>query len=260
MSVKTGWAAAFGLALLGLSGSIAAAGNSLFDQINRAGEQRMLAQRIAKSFSQLGLNVQPLVAKQELDQAVRRFEENLDFLDKESGAAARTSLNALRESWAPMRNGTRGQPTTESARQLANRANDVLAAAENVVRDLQNSATVAAMSGGRLVSQAGRQRMLSQRIVKAYLLISWGDTTPALREELDAAVNEFSGALEALRLQRGLSAAVQRELEEMAQHWEWMRTALAAEGASSYRLIVAESGDAILQSADRLTALLVAGR
>lgn len=260
MSFKSGLSAVLAVALLGISGPIAAAGNSLFDQINRAGEQRMLSQRIAKSFSQIGLNVQPLVAKQELDLAVRRFEENLAFLDRESGDAARASLNALRANWTLLRNGARGQPNTEAARQLSNRANDVLATAENVVRDLQNSATVAASSGGRLVAQAGRQRMLSQRVVKAYLLISWGDTSPAIREELDAAVNEFAGALDALRLQRGLSAAALRELEEMAQHWEWMRTALATEGATSYRLIVAESGEAILQSADRLTALFADGR
>ncbi|HET6719225.1 MAG TPA: type IV pili methyl-accepting chemotaxis transducer N-terminal domain-containing protein, partial [Rhodocyclaceae bacterium] len=51
------------------------------ERIDRAVEQRMLSQRIAKSYSQLGLNLQPIVAKQELDEAILRFDDNLGFLE-----------------------------------------------------------------------------------------------------------------------------------------------------------------------------------
>ena len=157
---------------LGLVGGAAAADASLFEQINRAGEQRMLSQRIAKSFSQIGLNIQPFVAKQELDEASSRFEANLAFLAESNEPKVKTAVDALRAVWLPFRAAARGVPQKGSAIWLAHKSEDVLAAAETLVRDLQNSATNATRANSRLVAQAGRQRMLSQRIVKAYLLLS----------------------------------------------------------------------------------------
>ena len=235
------------------AGNTLGAETDLLERINRAGEQRMLVQRIAKSYSLIGLNVQPFVAKQELDQAVTRFEDNLTFLETLPNDAAKESLVRLRDTWQPFRKAAGGMPRQSAAIWLSHRADEVLAAAELVVRDLQNSAGNA--TSGRLVAQAGRQRMLSQRIVKAYLLISWGDTSEVTRDELDGAVNEFAGALNALRQRSENRPDVSNELIEMQQNWEWLQTALAAEGVHSYRLIVAEAGEAILQSAERLTAL-----
>lgn len=243
------------LALCILSAPLAGAAQSIdaLNLVNRAAEQRMLSQRVAKSFAQIGLNVQPLAAKQEFDAAVARFEENLGIIEKAgAGDSAKASLDRLRQTWAPLRQATRGQPRRESAIWVAHQADEVLAAAEALVRNVQNAATG---STGRLVAQAGRQRMLSQRIAKSYLLISWGDSSDMTREELDTAVNEFSGTLAALRQNSQNTPEIVRELDEMAQHWEWMQTALAAEGASSYRLIVTEAAEAILGSADRTTRL-----
>lgn len=229
-------------------------------RIDRAGEQRMLSQRIAKSYSQLGLNLQPIVAKQELDEAILRFENNLKFLEADAAEGTKDSLANLRSHWLSFRAAARGVPGLTGAIWLAHQADDVQHAADRVVRDLQNSRPNAALTSGRLVAQAGRQRMLSQRIVKAYLLASWGDTSELTREELEASVNEFSGALNSLRRRSENTAETTRELDEMAQHWEWLQAALATEGATSYRLIVAEAGEAILQSAERLTKLYAGTR
>lgn len=246
------------LLLVGLllsSSSVWAADQAHLERINRAGEQRMLSQRIAKSFSQLGLNVQPFVAKQELDEAIVRFEANLAFLATGVDESTSAAFEDLRAAWLPFRAAARGVPRLNGSIWLAHQADEVLHAAERLLRDVQNSSPGLNLGNGRLVAQAGRQRMLSQRIVKAYLLLSWGDTSEVTRDELDAAVNEFSGALNNLRGRSENSPAAKQELDEMAQHWEWLQAALAAEGATTYRLIVAEAGDAILQSADRLTRL-----
>jgi hypothetical protein len=230
----------------------AAQSTDALNLVNRAAEQRMLSQRIAKSFVQIGLNVQPIAAMQEFDAAVARFEDNLKVLEQATGDSAKASLDRLRQAWLPLRQATRGQPRRESAVWVAHQADEVLAAAEVLVRNVQNATTG---NAGRLVVLAGRQRMLSQRIAKSYLLISWGDSSDVTREELDAAVNEFSGTLAALRQRSENTPEILHELDEMAQHWEWMQTALAAEGATSYRLIVTEAAEAILGSADRTTRL-----
>lgn len=223
------------------------------DALNRAGEQRMLSQRIAKSYIQIGLNVLPLAAKQELDDAVARFEANMRVLEGTiSSDVTRDSLNRLRKAWGPFRQSARGAPRRESAIWLAHQADEVLAAAEVHTRNLQSATQSAA---GYLVALSGRQRMLSQRIAKSYLLISWGDGSDLTREELDTAVAEFSRALVSLGQRSENTAAIQRELEEMGQQWEWLQSALASDGASSYRLIVAEAAEAILGVADRVARL-----
>jgi hypothetical protein len=221
--------------------------------INLAGEQRMLTQRIAKSFAQIGLNVLPLPAKQELDAALLRFEANLQALATATPTeSTRASLARLRQAWEVLRQAARGAPRRESAILIAHLAEDALLAADAHLRGLQAAGGGAA---GRLVAQAGRQRMLAQRIAKNYLLVSWGDDSDATRDELDVTVNEFAGALAALRQRGENTPEIAQELEEMAQHWEWLQTALAAEGAASYRLIVVEAAEAILGAADRVTVL-----
>ena len=107
----------------------------------------------------------------------------------------------------------------------------------------------------RAVNLAGRQRMLSQRIAANYLLRSWGVESAAVRENLESSVHDFSAGLAKLRSREDNSAAIKRELEEVAQQWEWLQASLSVEGAGSYRLIVAESTDAILEATDRITRL-----
>lgn len=248
------------LAVVFSSAPALASDADFLQRIDRAGEQRMLSQRIAKSYSQLGLNLQPIVAKQELDEAIVRFDNNLSFLEADAADGTKVALATLREHWLSFRTAARGVPGLTGAIWLAHQADDVQHAAERVVRDLQNSHPNATLATGRLVAQAGRQRMLSQRIVKTYLLLSWGDPSDLTREELEATVNEFSGALDSLRRRSDNTAETARELEEMAQHWEWLQAALATEGATNYRLIVAEAGEAILQSAERLTKLYASAR
>ena len=46
-----------------------------------------------------------------------------------------------------------------------------------------------------------------------------------------------------------------RALDKLALQWEWLRTALATEGAESFRLILAESGDAVTDIANEVTRL-----
>jgi hypothetical protein len=117
----------------------------------------------------------------------------------------------------------------------------------------------AGLREGSLVNRAGRQRMLSQRLAKAYMLRTWGVDSAALRDELEATVSEFGRNLAELGAYRDNSPEIRHELEEIGLQWEWLRTAIEAEGAVTYRLIVAESAEAILLMTDRLTRLYEQG-
>lgn len=217
-----------------------------------AGQQRMLSQRLVKSWCQIGLNVEPERSKAQLDEALRTFDSNMNALDTAlAGTQARTALAGLRAAWTPLHAALRGVVRQEDAAQLDARAEDVLMAAERLAGVLEEQA---ATPVSRALNLAGRQRMLSQRLVKLYMLRQWKVDSAAQRNEIERVQSEFVGAL--ARLQQGAdSALLKAELANLALQWEWLNAVLATEGAEPFRLIMAEGGEAVLQLADQVTRL-----
>jgi hypothetical protein len=220
--------------------------------ISLAGQQRMLSQRLVKSWCQIGLKVQPEISRAQVGDAVRRFESNLAALDRGvASPEARTALAGLRAAWVPLRVAVLGAVRQVDAAQLDSRAEDVLMAAERLTRVLQDQASTPV---SRWINLSDRQRMLSQRLIKIYMLRQWGVDNAALRNENERVQNEFIGAL--TRMQQSANSPVLRgELDNLALQWEWLHTVLATEGAESFRLIMAEGGEAVLQLADQVTRL-----
>jgi hypothetical protein len=216
----------------------------------------MLIQRIAKLYSQIGLNVLPSIAVSQLAIANSRFENNLKALTTivTDSTEATTGLNRLSEEWQRMKKAASTPISRDAAEALARHAEVALTAAENLTQLMvkQNKSATA-----QLINQAGRQRMLSQRIANYYLLRSWGVESAAVPKNLEASSNEMSAGLAQLTARKDNSAEIQLELEEVSQQWDWLKASLSVEGASSYRLIVSESADAILEATDRITRLYI---
>lgn len=220
--------------------------------VSLADEQRMLVQRVAKLYSQVGLNVMPSVAVNQLILATRRFESNMTALQPivAHSGELRLTYERLSREWDGMKKALSQSVSREAAESLARQAEATLAAVENLTPLVDDKS-----SSSRAVHLAGRQRMLSQRIANNYLLRSWGIESSAVLETLESSVSDFSVGLVKLRARKDNSAAVKLELEEVTQQWEWLQAALSVEGAGAYRLIVTESADAILEATDRITRL-----
>jgi PilJ/NarX-like methyl-accepting chemotaxis transducer len=221
--------------------------------INKAGRQRMLTQRIVKAYCQLGLGVMPQVSEAQLSRAVRLFDTQLAEL-KAFAPDRKTwdALAKLEELWQPFRQTATGAVSREGAQQLSARDEDLLNAAQQATEILEHASGTPV---GRLVNISGRQRMLSQRLTKFYMLRLWGFDTPAVRAGMESAVKEFSAALATLRAAPENTPAIAKELDAVALQWEWFRSALSLEGAYSYRLIVADASEAILNSMELVTGM-----
>ncbi|HXE38494.1 MAG TPA: type IV pili methyl-accepting chemotaxis transducer N-terminal domain-containing protein [Azonexus sp.] len=221
--------------------------------VNIAGQQRMLSQRIVKSYCQIGLNILPEVSRKQLEQAIQTFDENLlKLAPAASTPLTQASLDKLRSAWEPLRRNAQGEVKASTAETLDRQAEAVLQAAEQLTSELQDQSSPPI---GRWVNTAGRQRMLSQRLTKAYMLRQWGLDSAGKRQEIESAVHEFSSALSSMQQRPDNSPTIRAQLGELGIQWEWLRTALASEGASNYRLIVAESSDVVLELAERVTIL-----
>jgi hypothetical protein len=97
--------------------------------------------------------------------------------------------------------------------------------------------------------------MLSQRLGKAYILYSWGGADASAAIEIEKVSEELSDRIELLGARVENTPEIRLEIEEIGLQWEWLQTAMSAEGAVSYRLVVVEAADSILESTDRLTRL-----
>lgn len=236
----------------------AAAAYDFGHAIDAAGRQRMLSQRIVKAYCKLGLGVTPALSRQQLAEAARRFDAQLAMLSREApNGGVRQALQREAALWAPVRRASAGAVTRAGARQLAQRSEELLLAAHDVVLRLESAAGT---PQARLVNLAGRQRMLSQRLAKLYMLRAWGVAGADARAQIDDAAAEFTRALTTLRAAPENTPAIAAELEAVDMQWGWFSTAIGQQGAQSYALVVAEASEAILNSMDLVTGLYAALR
>jgi PilJ/NarX-like methyl-accepting chemotaxis transducer len=220
--------------------------------LNRAGEQRMLSQRMVKAYGMMALGTMTRPAAEQLRDSIARFEANMVAL----GGPARQELKVrqaredLIRAWTPFRAKLFELATPESVRTLARMGDELLTRAEGLVLALEPREGVASV-----LNIAGRQRMLSQRVAKAYVLIALGIDIDAMRGELARAAELFVSGLDTLGKRPENTLEIRRELQELNLQWEWLSNAIAMDSGASYSVIVAEAAEAILQIAERLTQL-----
>jgi AmiR/NasT family two-component response regulator len=221
------------------------------DAINRAGQLRMLSQRLVRVAAQLLGSIDAQRARVLRTQSAERVQQNLDHLATLGlGAAGAQALGDAQAAWSGLATALTARPTAAGLADIDQRAEVLLHAAEALTEALETSGARRAL---RIVNICGRQRMRAQRLAKDALLAA------ALKEKaanarLVPTMAEFEAAL--LELEHAPLSTTEIRAALASARDEWLRlvggvrTLDSADG----RATLVRSSDALVDTFERLTA------
>ena len=226
---------------------------SIASAINQSGRQRMLSQRIVKAYCQIHLNVKPAASKQLLQESIDQFESQLVALrGVTSTPALQQAWEEESQLWMKTRMSALSTNDHDNAKKLNEMSDALMEVANKMTRLLE---TQSGKKSGYWVNVAGRQRMLSQRIAKLYMLKAVGVASPEMNAALDKASAEFLSAHEGLVNGAANNPDIVAELRGAKSQWNYLSIALSGDNAERMESMesVATTSDHIQAIMDRVT-------
>ena len=192
--------------------------------VNRAGQLRMLSQRLVKHWllRLAGVQVTQHLALQ--TDSAQRIDANLTLLGKNLSQPTFGDLLAdVVTDWKALKKALKAAPAPDQLAPLNALAERLLQDAERLTASLEGAGSVAPL---RMLNMAGRQRMLSQRFAKASLLGVLESGEPQLQHqaEMEAARQAFEQGLTYLNGLPLSTPDIRRTLESAAEGWQQVLT------------------------------------
>lgn len=242
--------------LSGVNNSAMAEISDLNSAINKAGRQRMLSQRMAKAYLQIGQNVDTQRSTKILENSIALFDRQLVELKNYAPTPeTKSTFQNLEKIWLGYKDVLIGAaPSREGAKKVMELSENVLQLSHDGTLQL---VSLSKSESGPLVGVAGRQRMLSQRMAKYYQAINWGVAPANGAAELDKARKEFNIGLKALTEAPVTTQIIKRELDLARQQWMFFESALNSSGGdkSTQATTVATTSERLLDEMDKVTSL-----
>lgn len=246
-----------------LAFSFCLAGNDALAQIsdinsaiNKAGRQRMLSQRMAKAYFQIGQQIDVDRSRKVLDSSVAAFDRQLVELKNYAPTPEiKATYLTLEKSWLAYKDVLVGTtPSPDNGRKVLAISEEVLALAQQGTAQFEKKSGSVA---GHLVNISGRQRMLSQRMAKFYQAASWGVGDDKGTANLDKARKDFAVALQELTSSPANTPQIRESLDLVKQQWFFFENALGQKTGADRRpqLAVATTSERILEEMEGVVGL-----
>ncbi|HSW15772.1 MAG TPA: type IV pili methyl-accepting chemotaxis transducer N-terminal domain-containing protein [Ramlibacter sp.] len=223
------------------------------EAINRAGQQRMLSQRLVKLYALACSRTDGQAAALLMRETVTRIEDNLAALASElSPDTFGDLLEAGKAAWKALKAGLETTPRASALPQLDAWAEAVLANAEALALALESSGLASPVG---VVNVAGRQRMLSQRMAKLLLLRVVAADPAATQREIDATAAAFEQGFKTLNDAPLSTPEIRAMLADGDVAWQALLACAPQADQAAGRLKLAAVSEDLFAIFDRLTAV-----
>jgi hypothetical protein len=227
------------------------------EALNRAGQLRMLSQRLVKLAAQRLAGVDAHRAKRLQGESEQRAQANLDFLAAlpqlgSQGEGLPRALTDTRAVWSVLQAALGPRKSASVLAQADEKATALLNQAEALVRELEAASGRRALN---VVNLCGRQRMLAQRLAKDALLAELLDGDAPRREGFAQLKSEFEAALLELEMAPLSSPEIRESLKAARDEWTRLLSGLRFLDKAESRVTISRASEALLEIFEKLTAL-----
>ena len=220
------------------------------EAINRAGQLRMLSQRLVKLYALQCCPVRLPETAGLLADSLAAVEANLAMLARSLSRPTFGDLvDAVARPWARLRDALRAPAAAARLPDVDALAEEVLGQAEQLTANLEIAAFATAL---HVINVSGRQRMLSQRLAKTALIGALVGAGAASAGD-DAASAELVAGFAYLHALPMSNADITAELARAAACWDAFGAALQQPGTPAGQERIARLSEELLQHFDRLT-------
>lgn len=220
------------------------------EAVNRAGQLRMLSQRVVKCYAQVAMGLQANESAQLLADCVIRVESTLGILKKAVTAKGYGDLiDRVAHSWQHVMEICSAPPTPALIEPMDQYSELMLKDAENLTEFLESSGLVATL---HILNVSGRQRMLSQRITKlCYFLLNAPNAD--LLQQIQQYSDQFEKALSYLAKAPLTTTMISADLQIATQEWQRLKTALNQMQNANALDEISDASERLLDVFERLT-------
>ena len=185
--------------------------------IDIAGKQRMLSQTIAKDYFYIGKKIGTTKAKRELKNSLKEFNNIAKTLSISINNPEIVNLLAfIKMSSEEFQSAIHTKFNLTDGQLILDFSESILEGTQYLIDSLKENAK---LKESKIVVQAGRQRVLAQRIAKYYISYQSGIKDKNTIEQMQQAVKDFSTIHKYLMANRQNTPEINRKLNEVNRLW-----------------------------------------
>ncbi len=223
--------------------------------IDMAGKQRMLSQRIAKDYLYAGKKIASSKANKQLKASMAELLSTHKALIGSINDPDITNLLAFVEmSSEDFAATSKEEFSIDNAQLVIDLSESMLEGSQYVVDSLKETVKI---EESKIVGQAGKQRMLAQRIAKYYIAYQSGIKDKNTVDQMKAAVAAFTEIHTALMANTSNTPEINKKLNEIDRLWKIVYKFYLNIEKGGLPLIVFNTTDNITKKMNKITELYV---